>query len=125
MRRQSLQVTNNYCLYFYISYADVLTVIPVFTSSRRLSWIVQTALILSVLGVTLFLFIPVGLHKHVNDGSYLVKSGLGNSGWNAGTAWILAIGNSMYAFGGTDGGKAFVSKSLAIIINARKSYPYQ
>ncbi|KAI1746649.1 amino acid/polyamine transporter I [Xylaria castorea] len=87
---------------FYVSTA-IITVIPVFLSSKHLSWIVQTTLFLSILGVTLFLFIPVGLHNHVNDGSYLVKSGLGNSGWNVGTAWILAISNSMYAFGGTDG----------------------
>ncbi|KAI0184920.1 amino acid/polyamine transporter I [Xylaria flabelliformis] len=87
---------------FYVSTA-VITIIPVFLSSKRLSWIVQISLFLSILGVTLFLFIPVGLHKHVNKGSYLVKSGVGNSGWDVGTAWILAISNSMYAFGATDG----------------------
>ncbi|GAP85727.1 putative choline transporter [Rosellinia necatrix] len=90
-------------VYFFYVATAVITAIPVFLSSKRLSWTVQTALFLSVLGVTLFLFIPVGLHQQVNDGSYLVKSGLGNSGWDAGTGWALAISNSMYAFGGTDG----------------------
>ncbi|KAI0449477.1 amino acid/polyamine transporter I [Xylaria acuta] len=90
-------------VYLFYVVTAVTTVIPVFISSKRLSWTVQTALFLSVLGVTLFLFIPIGLHTHVNDSSYLVESGLGNSGWNVGTAWILAISNSMYAFGGTDG----------------------
>lgn len=55
--------------------------------------------------MALALFVPVGMHKHVNNGSYLVKSGLGTSGWNSGTAWMLGISNCMYAFGGTDGGK--------------------
>ncbi|GAW17731.1 hypothetical protein ANO14919_071970 [Xylariales sp. No.14919] len=87
---------------FYVATAFI-TIIPVFISSKRLAWAVQTSLFLSVLGVTLFLFVPIGLHKHVNDGSYLVESGLGNSGWNSGTAFVLGITNSLYAFGGTDG----------------------
>lgn len=90
---------------FYVAMA-LITAVPVFIASKRLSWIVQTALFLSILGMTLTLFVPVGMHKHVNSGSYLVQSGLGTSGWNSGTAWVLGITNCMYAFGGTDGGKA-------------------
>lgn len=74
-------------------------------TSKHLSWTVQIALFCSVLGMSLFLFVPVGMHKHVNPGSYLVNSNPGTSGWNPGTAWMLGIANSMYAFGGTDGGK--------------------
>jgi choline transport protein len=55
--------------------------------------------------MVLILFVPVGMHQHVNKGSYLVQSGMGTSGWGSGTAWILGISNCMYAFGGTDGGK--------------------
>lgn len=55
--------------------------------------------------MVLYLFIPVGMHKHLNRGSFLVEPGLGTSGWNSGTAWTLGISNCMYAFGGTDGGE--------------------
>ncbi|KAF2963967.1 hypothetical protein GQX73_g9605 [Xylaria multiplex] len=96
-------VASSWQIYLFYVATSIVTIIPVFISSKRLAWTVQTALFLSVLGVTLFLFIPLGLHKHVNDGSYLVKPGLGNSGWNTGTAFVLGISNSLYAFGGTDG----------------------
>ncbi|KAF4470382.1 choline transporter [Fusarium albosuccineum] len=87
---------------FYVAVAFV-TAVPVFIASKRLSWLVQFALFCIILGMVLFLFVPVGMHKHVNDGSFQVESGLGISGWNSGTAWLLGIANCMYAFGGTDG----------------------
>ncbi|KAH7183754.1 amino acid/polyamine transporter I [Fusarium oxysporum] len=89
-----------YLLYFAVA---IITAVPVFVASKRLAWLVQTALLLSVVGMALWLFIPVGMHQHVNNGSFLVESGLGVSGWGSGAAWILGISNGMYAFGGTDG----------------------
>lgn len=86
-------------------HANTYPAVPVFVASKRLAWLVQTALLLSVVGMALWLFIPVGMHQHVNNGSFLVESGLGVSGWGSGAAWILGISNGMYAFGGTDGGK--------------------
>lgn len=84
---------------------NLYSVVPIFVASKRLGWLVQTALCLSVIGMILFLFVPVGMHQHVNRSSFLVESNLGTSGWDSGTAWILGISNCMYAFGGTDGGK--------------------
>ncbi|RKL23004.1 hypothetical protein BFJ68_g1208 [Fusarium oxysporum] len=84
-------------------HANTYPAVPVFVASKRLAWLVQTALLLSVVGMALWLFIPVGMHQHVNNGSFLVESGLGVSGWGSGAAWILGISNGMYAFGGTDG----------------------
>lgn len=51
------------------------------------------------------------MHQHTQPGSYLTESGLGNSGWNPGAAWLLAISNAMYAYGGTDGGEILLSSA--------------
>ncbi|WZH39199.1 amino acid/polyamine transporter I [Fusarium acuminatum] len=98
----SFAVTSWQTYLLYVAVA-IMTAVPVFVASKRLAWLVQTALFLSVLGMSLWLFVPVGMHQHTNDGSFLVQSGLGASGWNSGAAWILGISNGMYAFGGTDG----------------------
>lgn len=89
-----------YLLYVAVA---VITVIPVFVASNRLSIVVQASLFFSVVGMFLMLFVTTGMHQHTNEASFLVESGLGSSGWNAGTAWMLGISNCMYAFGGTDG----------------------
>ncbi|KPM37242.1 hypothetical protein AK830_g9303 [Neonectria ditissima] len=81
----------------------VITAVPVFVASNRLAVVVQISLFLSLVGMALTLFVTTGLHKHTNEGSYLVQSNLGTSGWNSGTAWLLGITNCMYAFGGADG----------------------
>ncbi|KAK7398128.1 hypothetical protein QQX98_012492 [Neonectria punicea] len=86
----------------YVSVA-VITAVPVFVASNRLAIVVQGSLFLSLIGMALTLFVATGMHKHTNDGSYLVQSNLGTSGWDSGTAWLLGITNCMYAFGGTDG----------------------
>lgn len=44
------------------------------------------------------------MHRQTQAQSFILASGQGSSGWNKGVAWLLAISNSMYAFGGTDGG---------------------
>lgn len=88
---------------------NLYSAVPIFVASKRLGWLVQTALVISAIGMILILFVPVGMHQHVNRSSYLVESNLGTSGWNSGTAWILGICNCMYAFGGTDGGKCSFS----------------
>ncbi|RSL81714.1 hypothetical protein CEP52_017138 [Fusarium oligoseptatum] len=75
---------------------------------------VQFTLFCSIFGMLLFLLVPTGMHKHTNDASFLVQSGLGVSGWNSGTAWVLGITNCMYAFGATDG---------AIHISEEMSHP--
>lgn len=54
------------------------------------------------------------MHKQVQPQTFILASGQGNSGWNEGMAWLLAISNSMYAFGGTDGGKSHDSQFLEL-----------
>ncbi|KAJ4211663.1 hypothetical protein NW759_012265 [Fusarium solani] len=93
---------------------DVPLVVPVFVASKRIAIMVQFTLFCSIFGMLLFLFVPTGMHKHTNDASFLVQSGLGVSGWNSGTAWVLGITNCMYAFGATDG---------AIHISEEMSHP--
>jgi hypothetical protein len=94
--------------------------VPVFVASKRLAYVVQAGLYISVFGMIVFLLVPVGMHKHSNPGSFLVESGLGISGWSTGTAWVLSISNSMYAFGATDGGQL---SPWAVL--TWSSYPYQ
>jgi hypothetical protein len=89
--------------------------VPVFVASKRLAYVVQAGLYISVFGMIVFLLVPVGMHKHSNPGSFLVESGLGISGWSTGTAWVLSISNSMYAFGATDGGQLSALRSMGRI----------
>lgn len=44
----------------------------------------------------------LAMRQHTNDGSFIVESDLGTSGWNQGTAWVLGISNAMYCFAGSD-----------------------
>ncbi|KAK5996415.1 Choline transport protein [Cladobotryum mycophilum] len=87
---------------FYLSIA-VITLIPLFIASRKLSLIVQFSLALSIFGFFIWLFTAVGMHEHTQPGSFLIQPSLGTSGWSDGTAWVLGVSNCMYAYGGTDG----------------------
>jgi hypothetical protein len=71
----------------------------------KVSFIAQLSLFLSLGGYLVFFITSLVMHQHTQPGSYLTESGLGNSGWNPGAAWLLAISNAMYAYGGTDGGR--------------------
>lgn len=52
------------------------------------------------------------MHGQTQPQYFILASDQGSSGWNEGTAWLLAISNSMYAFGGTDGGNFSPSQLL-------------
>ncbi|KAL4991693.1 amino acid/polyamine transporter I [Aspergillus falconensis] len=81
----------------------VITIIPVFVASKKISLICQITLLMSVVGVTMTLFVPVGIHQNVQPASFLVSPAAGKTGWGSGVSWMLGICNAMYAFGGTDG----------------------
>lgn len=66
----------------------------------------QLSLYLSLSGYLIFFIVALVMHKSRMPTSFLTQSGLGNSGWNDGTAWLLSISNAMYAFGGIDGGRS-------------------
>ncbi|OJJ33629.1 hypothetical protein ASPWEDRAFT_60276 [Aspergillus wentii DTO 134E9] len=89
----------------YLTYVGVavVTIIPVFVVSRRISVITQISLFLSFSGYLIFFVVSLAMHKQHQPSSFILQSGQGNSGWSHGTAWMLAVSNAMYAFGGTDG----------------------
>ncbi|KAI9146855.1 choline transporter [Paramyrothecium foliicola] len=89
-------------IYLFYAANTIITAIPVFIISKRLAYIVQAGLYISVFGMIVYLLVPIGMHKNTNDASSLTQSGLGVSGWSPGMAWMLGITNAMYAFGGTD-----------------------
>ena len=99
--------------------------------SKRVSWITQTVFYWSLGGFFLFLIVSLAMCKHKQPGSFVVRSGLGTSGWRDGTAWVLGITNAMYAFAGPDAGEihAPTSKLLTTKYHAdtdrAKSDPYQ
>ena len=72
---------------------------------RKIGWITQAVLFLSLIGFALFLIVALAMCKRKRSGQFITQSGLGSSGWSDGTAWVLGITNAMYAFGGTDGGE--------------------
>ncbi|KGO66091.1 Amino acid/polyamine transporter I [Penicillium expansum] len=88
----------------YLTYVGVsfVSLLPVFFASK-VAIMTQITLFLSLAGYLIFFIVSIAMHTEQQPGSFLVQSGLGNSGWNDGTAWMLSISNAMYAFGGTDG----------------------
>ncbi|KAF7548700.1 hypothetical protein G7Z17_g6886 [Cylindrodendrum hubeiense] len=96
-------VAQRWQIYLLYVATALITAVPVFVASNRLAIVVQTSLFLSLIGMALTLFVTTGMHDHTNEGSFLVQSNLGTSGWDSGTAWMLGITNCMYAFGATDG----------------------
>ena len=85
---------------------DTCAVVPLFVAPRKLHWIVQSTLYLSVVGCVVFLITICAMHRGTQPASFLTRSGFGESGWDDGTAWVLGIANAMYAFGATDGGRS-------------------
>ena len=72
----------------------------------------QVALYLSLSGYLVFFIVCLAMHGQTQPQYFILASDQGSSGWNEGTAWLLAISNSMYAFGGTDGGNFSPSQLL-------------
>ncbi|KAJ5107336.1 hypothetical protein N7456_004011 [Penicillium angulare] len=88
-----------YCIYVAVSF---VTMIPVFFSTKMYA-LSQASLYLSLAGYLILFIIALVMHKSRMPTSFLTQPGLGNSGWNDGTAWLLSISNAMYAYGGIDG----------------------
>ncbi|KAL4939267.1 hypothetical protein BDV06DRAFT_225179 [Aspergillus oleicola] len=89
-------------IYLFFAATAVITIIPIFTASKKVSFICQAALLLTVVGMAMTLFVPVGMHEHTQPVSFLASTQAGETGWGTGIAWMLGICNGMYAFGGTD-----------------------
>ena len=72
---------------------------------RKVNWMTEASLFITITGFTLFLIVVLAMCKHKQPGSFIVESHLGTSGWSDGTGWVLGITNALYAFGGTDAGE--------------------
>ncbi|PYI01459.1 choline transporter, partial [Aspergillus sclerotiicarbonarius CBS 121057] len=96
-------VANQWQTYLTYVGVSIVTIIPVFLASKKMSIVTQLALYLSLAAYLIFFVVILAMHQEVQPESFILASGQGNSGWGAGTAWMLAITNSLYAFGGTDG----------------------
>lgn len=59
-------------------------------------------LILSVAGFLVVTITILAMCKDFNDASFILKFD-GVSGWPKGVAWLMTVGNAMYAFPGIDG----------------------
>lgn len=81
----------------------VLTACPLFLYPKSIPRITQATLFLSVSGFVVIFCMLLGLKKQTQPGSFITRSGLGTSGWSDGTAWMIGIGNALYAYGGIDG----------------------
>lgn len=57
----------------------------------------QVALYLSLSGYLVFFIVCLAMHGQTQPQYFILASDQGSSGWNEGTAWLLAISNSMYA----------------------------
>ncbi|KAL2052038.1 hypothetical protein ABVK25_007730 [Lepraria finkii] len=80
-----------------------ITASPLFLSPRSVPKITQATLFLSVSGFVLVFILLLALKQQTQPASFITESGLGTSGWSDGTAWMIGIGNALYAYGGTDG----------------------
>ncbi|KAL9059283.1 MAG: hypothetical protein Q9206_001559 [Seirophora lacunosa] len=78
------------------------TTSPLFLCPRMVPKITRAALFLAVTGFFVVFGLVLGLRRQTQPASFITQSGLGTSGWNAGTAWVLGVGNALYAYGGID-----------------------
>lgn len=72
-----------------------------FVGPRAIPGILQASLALSIIGLCIILCLVIFLRQQEQPLSFLFNTH-GTSGWGLGTAWVLGLGNSMYAFTSTD-----------------------
>lgn len=77
-------------------------VIPIFTvPPRHLGKWTQSCLALSILAFIVVTATILAMSDGYNNASFLLKFD-GVSGWPNGAAWVMSIGNAMYAFASLD-----------------------
>ncbi|KAL9126721.1 MAG: hypothetical protein Q9217_004266 [Psora testacea] len=79
----------------------ILSACPLFLGARSIPRILQASLALSIVGLVVILCLLLGMRKQSQPWSFITNVH-GNSGWGVKTAWMLGLGNSMYAFSSTD-----------------------
>ncbi|KAI9150864.1 Choline transport protein [Paramyrothecium foliicola] len=88
----------------YLMYVGLIliTLIPIFTiPQRHLGKWTQMCLFLSVAGFIIVTVTILAMCDGFNDASFLLTFN-GVSGWSRGPAWVMSIGNAMYAFASLD-----------------------
>ena len=78
-----------------------IKVSPLFIGPRVIPSILQVSFAFSVIGLIVVLGLILLFRQQFQPLSYLLNTH-GSSGWNTGTAWMLGVTNSMYAFTSTD-----------------------
>ncbi len=68
---------------------------PLFLCPDLVPKITQATLFLSVSGFVVIFCMLLVLKKQTQPGSFITGSGLGTSGWNDGTAWMMGVGNAL------------------------------
>lgn len=68
---------------------------PLFVAPKSVPKITQATLLLSVTGFIVLFCMILGLEKQTQPASFIIRSGLGTSGWSDGTAWMMGIGNAL------------------------------
>ncbi|OQE92573.1 hypothetical protein PENNAL_c0007G05151 [Penicillium nalgiovense] len=89
-----------YCVYLATIAA---TMMPLLLCPKKLPLITSWSLYLALSGFAVWFVTVLVMRQHTNTRSYIIRSGLGTSGWNNGIAWLLGITNSMYCFSASDG----------------------
>ncbi|KAM0803700.1 amino acid permease-domain-containing protein [Usnea florida] len=98
---ESFQATQwqSYWIYLAVTF---LSVSPLFLCPRLIPQIVQISLAFSLTGLIITFCLVLALKKQTQPLSSITIPGPGRSGWGIGSAWLLGITNSMYAFSATD-----------------------
>ena len=98
---ESFQATQwqTYCMYLAVTF---LSVSPLFLCPRLIPRIMQISLAFSVTSLIIIFCLVLALRKQTQPLSSITTPGPGRSGWGVGSAWLLGITNSMYAFSATD-----------------------
>lgn len=98
---ESFQATQWQSYLMYLAVTS-LSVSPLFLCPRLIPRIVQMSLAFSVTGLIIIFCLVLALRKQTQPLSSITTPGPGRSGWSIGSAWLLGITNSMYAFSATD-----------------------
>ncbi|KAM6538176.1 hypothetical protein FALCPG4_000059 [Fusarium falciforme] len=114
----------------------LITLIPIFTiPQKHLGKWTQACLALSVFGFLIVTVTILAMCDEYNHPSFITKFD-GTSGWPKGVAWVMSVGNAMYAFASMDAvihvaeemhhpGKAIPrAMNLTLIIGLVTSVPF-
>ncbi|KAJ3466538.1 hypothetical protein MRS44_004102 [Fusarium solani] len=90
-------------IYLLFDLGIIITMIPIFiVPNRHMGKMTQFALHLSIVGCIIVFVSILAMCDYFQPGHTITETGGNRTGWPSGIAWILGIGNALYAYGGTD-----------------------